>query len=387
MTSELKIILGIGVATIAIIVGGIFFATRPATISSGPKVDQTILVREDSQILNATSSAKAQLVEFADFQCPACGAYYLLVKQLLAELGSETSFVYRHFPLQQHINAVPAAYAAEAAGLQHKFFEMEDKLYTHQDEWSESSKPADIFLKYAKELQLDVDTFKKDMELDTIKKKIERDSQDGTTLGVNSTPTFYLNGQKLGNPQSYDDFKTLIKAAILQSPISQAPVEKYHAHANLKVVLNGKPIDFTLDKYQSKEGKELNEYVHLHDGVGDVIHLHKKGLTLGDFFTSLKISFTKECLTLDTGEKFCNTDRGSAGPHLYVNGKANESYEKYVPSDLDRILITYGSDVATEVEKQIQSVSDSACMYSEKCPERGKPPTESCVGGLGSGCE
>ena len=95
---------------------------------------------------------------------------------------------------------------------------------------------------------------------------------------------------------------------------------------------------------------------------------------------------TPTCLTLDDGKKYC-TD-GTKSLKLYVNGKAiSDQFGDYQPQDLDRILISFGSETEARLAQQRDSVADKACIYSETCPERGKPPTEECVGGLGTGCE
>lgn len=385
MSTDTKIIGGTVIATILILVGGVFFFSRsqPPAASGGPKVDSSLLVRPDSDI-ESSSSAKVTLVEFGDFQCPACGSYHPLVKQLTGEFKNDLTFVFRNFPLQQHKNALPAAYSAEAAGLQHKYWEMHDMIYENQSQWSEADNAQDIFAGYAQKLGLNLEQFKKDLSTDSIKQKVDRDLQDGNTVGVNATPTFFLDSEKLENPSSYDDFKTLVKAAILKSPITQAPVEKYHAHFDFKVIINGKALDFAQAKYQSVDKKDLDEWIHFHNSNGNIVHIHKRGIKLGEFINSLKMNLTSTCFTLDTGEKFCN--QGGSTLKMFVNGKENNQYDQYVPQDIDRLLISFGSDSQKALQAQIDSVTDNACMYSLKCPERGKPPTENCVGGLGTDC-
>lgn len=169
-----------------------------------------------------------------------------------------------------------------------------------------------------------------------------------------------------------------------KSPITTTPIEKYHAHTGFKVYLNGKAFDFSQSQYQSTEAKELNKDVHLHDGNGDIIHFHKKDISLNDFFSSLGMDLTSTCFSVRADEKYCSS--GNNKLSFYVNGKENPDYDSYKPQDLDRILITFGSLTKGEIDKQIASVSDNACLFSEKCPERGKPPIENCVGGLGSDC-
>ncbi len=346
MKSETKLFLGIIAATIALVVGAVFLFSQPAKTT---KANNTLLVREDSQKI-VSAGATVTLVEFSDFQCPACGAYYPLVKQLTKEFADSMGFVYRNFPLQQHQNARLAAQVAEASGKQGKYWEMNTMLFENQKDWSESAKARDIFTQYAESLHLDINKWNKD--IDDAKTKIDRDVQDGNALGINATPTFYLDGVKLQNPGSLADFEALIKAAIAQAPKPTTSTEVVHTHFNIVVYLNGTIIDFSLPKYQ-----ETNEAIHFHDGKGDLVHIHKAHATLGELFSSLGMTLTSV--------------------KMYVNGKENSSFLSYEPQDLDRILITDGSIVA---------VSDDACIYSEKCPERGKPPVEKCVGGLGTGC-
>jgi hypothetical protein len=98
---------------------------------------------------------------------------------------------------------------------------------------------------------------------------------------------------------------------------------------------------------------------------------------MGDFFTSLGIEFNKDCFILDTGERYCS--EGDKKLQFFVNGAENNQFDNYEFSDLDRLLITYGDTSSEVIQKQISSVTDQACLYSEKCPERGKPPTENCA--------
>jgi protein-disulfide isomerase len=156
-----------------------------------------------------------ELVEYSDFQCPACAAASPKVSQLMVDYKDQIKFVYRHFPLKQiHPNAEPAAKAAEAAGVQGKFMEMADALFKNQDRWKNSPNPTGLFTDYAKELGLDTDKFQKDMRSADIETKIERDYQSGVQTGVNSTPTFFLNGKKIATPATYEGFAQLIQEAI-----------------------------------------------------------------------------------------------------------------------------------------------------------------------------
>ena len=382
MKNETKLFLGILLGTIAVVIIGVILLSRSAT--PGAKVDSSLLIRADSNKI-ASGSGTITLVEFSDFQCPACGSYYPVVKQIIDDFGQDMTFVYRNFPLTSlHKNARIAAQAAESAGLQGKYWEMHDLLFINQSEWSDSSSPIDIFSQYAKTIGLDITQFKKDLDNSAVLVKINEDIQDGNSLGVSGTPTFYLNGTKLENPASLADFESLIKAEIANAPKpTVTKSEAYHTHFNFKVYLNGTAFDFTPQKYQTNKGKDLNEDIHLHDGKGDLVHIHKKGATLGTFFTSLGMTLTKTGFTDDTGVVYASDTLHTL--KMFVNGKPSTQFDSYEPQDLDRILITYGSDNTT-IQMQIASVADDACIYSLKCPERGKPPTENCVGGLGTDC-
>lgn len=213
LTTEAKLLIGTGLATLLILVGGIYFITKSekkTTELTQRPVDQSILVRPDSYQI-ATDSAKTTIIEFSDLQCPACASAYPVVKKVLADFSGKVNFVYRHFPLPQHQFGLIAAEAVEAAGVQGKFWEMHDMMYENQQVWSTKSDPMEEFLSYAKNLNLDVDTFKKDVQANKFADKIQRDIVDGNSLGVNSTPTFYVNGVKLSS-YSYEIFKSEIEA-------------------------------------------------------------------------------------------------------------------------------------------------------------------------------
>ena len=168
-----------------------------------------------TQAVKGGATGSATLVEYSDFQCPACSAYYPVVKQLTKEFPQDLHFVYRYFPLSSiHKNARISAQAAEAAGKQNKFWEMHDLLFENQDEWANLADPKEKFKEYAKSIGLDTEKFQKDLESKEVKDKVEKDYQNGLSLGVNATPTFFLNGEKLQNPRSYEEFKAKIKGIL-----------------------------------------------------------------------------------------------------------------------------------------------------------------------------
>jgi protein-disulfide isomerase len=208
---KVGIIVGVVLIVVASIVGLVKLAGSSDTSTAGinvPPVSKSDITRGDPK-------SKVTLIEYSDFQCPACAAYHPLVKQLLSELGDKIYFVYRFFPLTRiHKNAMIASQAAYAAKLQGKFWEMHDTLFETQTSWAESNNAADTFVAYAKKLNLDVNKFQKDMNSSETQSVIADSQNQASSIGVNSTPSFFVNGQQISNPRSYDDFKKIIQNAL-----------------------------------------------------------------------------------------------------------------------------------------------------------------------------
>jgi len=138
------------------------------------------------------------LEEFGDYQCPRCGTLHQSLKQLKQEFGPKLNFLFRNFPLPTiHKNAMAAAQAAEAARMQDRFWEMHDLLYENQDLWKDDVNPRTIFLTFAGDLGLDKGRFIRDMDGEQVKLRIEVDQSDGVALGVNGTPTVFIEGREL----------------------------------------------------------------------------------------------------------------------------------------------------------------------------------------------
>jgi len=194
-------------------VGGSIFSIINFTFRQKQNLESAIKVDAISldDWVKGNRDAKIVLIEYSDFQCPACGFYFHLLKKLEEEFGENIAIVYRHFPLSSiHPNAKFAAYAAEAAGKQGKFWEMHDLIFINQSEWSDKKNVYEIFIRYAQSLNLNIDQFKKDFSSKEIKQKIENSYKNALKLGLDSTPTFFLNGKKIANPRNYEDFKNLI---------------------------------------------------------------------------------------------------------------------------------------------------------------------------------
>lgn len=152
-------------------------------------------------------ASEVVVIEYGDFQCPACGGAYPNLKQIKETYKDSIAFIFRNFPLTAiHPNALAASTAAEAAGLQGKFWEMHDHLYETQTAWSniEASKRTDIFVGYAKSLGLDTEKFKTDLSDPKVSAKIRRDQSIGKELNISSTPTVYFGKEKLSTEEVND---------------------------------------------------------------------------------------------------------------------------------------------------------------------------------------
>ncbi len=197
---------GVTLIFIVSVVGLLRLAT--STPSTGETIDLPVVATD---LIKGNREAKVTLIEYSDFQCPACASYQPIVKQLSEEYKDRVSFVYRNFPLRAiHKNAGPAAQSAYAASLQGKFWEYHDLLFENQTTWAEEPDPKALFEEYAQRLDLDMDKFKEDLNSTSTQTFIRNQEAQGNQIGVNSTPTFFLNGARIQNPRGIDEFKALI---------------------------------------------------------------------------------------------------------------------------------------------------------------------------------
>src|SRR6185369_6976183 len=144
------------------------------------------------------ASAPVRLEEFGDFECPPCGMFHPILQQMKQEFGDKLQVTFREFPLvPTHQHALAAASAAEAAGLQNKFWEMHDLIYDHQADWKKEFDVRPIFESYAKQIGLDVERYKRDVNGDLVAQRIFQDGKRGHSLGVKGTPTVFMNGREV----------------------------------------------------------------------------------------------------------------------------------------------------------------------------------------------
>ncbi|NNM47332.1 thioredoxin domain-containing protein [Knoellia koreensis] len=210
---------------VALFVGviGAVLAFAPDRGSGGPgggggggggAVDAATLVRENSHRLQTAADGKVTVVEFLDFECEACRAAYPVVEDLRAKYEGKVTFVLRYFPIPSHQNSMNAAVAVEAAAQQGKLEPMYKKMYDTQAQWGEQQESrAPLFRQFAQELGLDLAAYDKAVADPATQKRVEADRNDGVALGVQGTPTFFLNGTMI-QPQSVQDFEAKIDAAL-----------------------------------------------------------------------------------------------------------------------------------------------------------------------------
>jgi protein-disulfide isomerase len=208
------------IAAIIVIFGGILLfkssnANTPSSSSAKP-----------THHVEGKGTTGVVLVEYGDYQCPFCGQYYPLVKEVEQKYNDQITFQFRNLPLiQLHQNAFAAARAAEAADMQGKFWEMHDMLYENQNAWSANPKSLTVFEGYAQRLGLNVTQFRKDFGSSAVNDRINADIIEfDKTKQEKGTPTFFLDGKKI-KPTSLDEFSKLIDQAIAdkQKPANSSP--------------------------------------------------------------------------------------------------------------------------------------------------------------------
>lgn len=220
MTSDQKVTGFVAVMTLALIIVFVFLGSRP--VSADKLISQTA-ISSDILVNNkvtrrGSSDAPITLVEFADFQCPACARFHTILNQLASDYPDQLQIVFRHYPLSQHQNAPGASLAAEAAGAQGKFWEMHDALYQSQLDWSVAPDPQPIFTELAEDLGLNQEQFAQDLKNQAFGEKIAQDSADGDTVNVQATPTFFLNGRQVAEKgYNYEGMKSIIDYLLSQN--------------------------------------------------------------------------------------------------------------------------------------------------------------------------
>jgi protein-disulfide isomerase len=187
------------------------------TQPEGQPLSQTAEPGAEPPHAQGSPSAPVTLEEFGDFECPPCGLLHPILKTMEAEFGpTKLRLIFREYPLvPNHVHALAAARAAEAAGLQGKFWEMHDLIYEHQKDWHEAFDVRPIFEGYAKKIGLDVEQFRRDNTSEIVERRIFLDGKRAHKLGVKATPTVFMNGREVPfESLAPEKLKALIEAEL-----------------------------------------------------------------------------------------------------------------------------------------------------------------------------
>ncbi|MGF7229582.1 MAG: DsbA family protein [Candidatus Saccharibacteria bacterium] len=197
------------IAAIILIFGGVIILSNHKNNGS---------IGQPSNHTTGKNAKSVALIEYGDYECPACESYYPVVKQVVAQYQNDISFQFRNLPLTQiHPNAFAGARAAEAASLQSKFWEMHDALYDNQNTWSTSSDPTTFFWQYAQQLGLNVTKFKTDYASSQVNGTINADIDAFNKTGAaTQTPTFFLDGKRIDTTATLASFQKVLDAEIAQ---------------------------------------------------------------------------------------------------------------------------------------------------------------------------
>lgn len=211
---ELWIWIGIITATL-VTTWGLIVLVNNSPVNPIPQAGTPVAVSENDIALGTKDKAKVTLIEYADFQCSACSISMQFVQKLHEDFKDKLLVVFRFFPLSgTHQNSMSSAQAAFAAHKQNKFWEMSELLFQNQDAWANNNNPQVIFTDYAKKLNLNLDQFTADYNADSTKEFINSEESEGLAIGIDRTPSFFVDGKLIENPQKYEDFKQIIQDAL-----------------------------------------------------------------------------------------------------------------------------------------------------------------------------
>lgn len=188
---KLRVILP-GIVIVAALAAVVFFLKKNPAPQAGEQ--------SSGEKTRGPENAQVSIVEYSDFQCPACQKAQETLTKLLTDYPTQIKLIFKHFPLSMHVWAPLAHQAAECARTQGKFWEMHDQLYAKQQEWSGPAHPSENFIQMAKEAGLNIDQFAACLSNPAINENIMKDRKRGEELQVNSTPTFFIDGERLVGP-------------------------------------------------------------------------------------------------------------------------------------------------------------------------------------------
>ena len=213
MKRALPFILIAAVAVATLSSGALLYRSKRARIGGNAPAGPGQNIKPEH--VRGEADAPVTLEEFADFQCPSCAMATLKsIGPMEKNFGERLRVVFWHFPLPNHKHGREAALAAEAAGRQGKFWEMHDLLFEKQGDWSNVTDVHPVFEQFARQINLNIDKFKKDLESSDVAAVVDRNHQQGETRGVKNTPTIFINGRELPPPFNPERLQEAIDAAI-----------------------------------------------------------------------------------------------------------------------------------------------------------------------------
>lgn len=199
-------------------------ANRANANTQRPQVTANAPIGANPPNMLGSPTASVTVEEFADFQCGSCAAVHPTMKEIQSIYGSKIRLVFRHYPLAipAHDKAYDAAVAAEAAGMQGKFWAMQDQLFMNQQAWSQNPNYRQLWSEYAQKIGLDVQQFQNDVSGLAAKSRVDQDLARGRALSVSSTPTIFINGQSVPFPEAnIAGLRRIIDAELQKAPAAQ----------------------------------------------------------------------------------------------------------------------------------------------------------------------
>lgn len=215
MKTSFKAVIVTLAIVVALAIGAIVFALNQRASSPAPDpAEKQQTMRSDSHVLDRGGSDAVTVVEFLDFECEACGAFYPIVEDLREKYAGDITYVVRYFPLPGHVNSTQAALAAEAAAGQDRFEDMYRMLFETQSQWGEQQRETpEVFRGFAEDLGLDLAAYDAAVADPATLARVEADKSDGTELGVRSTPSFFIDGRAV-ELQQWGDLEAAIEKAV-----------------------------------------------------------------------------------------------------------------------------------------------------------------------------
>lgn len=211
MKNSVKAVIITGGLVMVLLIGLLVYAVAQRAESENDPKPQAL--REESHVLDDAGPDAVTVVEFLDFECEACGAFYPVVEELRQKYDGQINYAVRYFPLPGHVNSMNAALAAEAAAQQGEFERMYQHLFETQAEWSGAAEPdPEVFRALAEEIGLDLAAYDEAVDDPATADRVRRDKSEGTFLGVEGTPTFFVDGQKVALTEWDDLEKAIVEA-------------------------------------------------------------------------------------------------------------------------------------------------------------------------------